>query len=67
MRHTIEDGAKAWGTERPKKEEAWDTKGYKGSSMWKTPRVLPLSHCHKRDSVLAYIFTRKCPLPLLPL
>jgi hypothetical protein len=33
------------------------------SSVWKRRCSQVVSHDHKRDSALAHIFTRKCPLP----
>jgi hypothetical protein len=32
--------------------------------VWKTPHFRAVSSYNRRDSTLAYIFTRKCPLPL---
>ena len=39
-------------------------RGRTGSSVWKTRRALAVSHYNQSASALAYIFTRKCPLPL---
>jgi hypothetical protein len=66
MRHTIKDSLTGWGAQRA--QGRGDTGGHpRGMNCQlrvENPALLALSYDSKRDFALAYIFTRKCPLPL---
>lgn len=68
MRHTIKDSLTGWGAQRA--QGRGDTGGHpRGMTCQlrvENPALLALSYDSKRDFALAYIFTRKCPLPSPP-
>jgi hypothetical protein len=68
MRHTIKDSltGEMECVETPKGETPVGTsEGCTARSVGKTSHCLAVSYDSNKDFALAYIFTRKCPLPII--